>query len=47
MECLGCRIANGIEEGDGFAWSEPLHPHGAENFLSQTQAKILSVLKRQ
>ncbi|WHY20784.1 HIT family protein [Paenibacillus sp. G2S3] len=32
-------------EGDGFAWSEPLHPHGAENFLSETQAKFLDVLK--
>jgi len=32
-------------EGDGFTWSEPLHPHGAENFLSHTQAKILNLLK--
>lgn len=34
-------------EGDGFAWSEPLHPHGAEKLLSHTQAKILNVLKKQ
>jgi len=32
-------------EGDGFAWSEPLHPHGAEKFSSHTQVKILDVLK--
>ncbi|WP_312151465.1 HIT family protein [Paenibacillus odorifer] len=31
-------------EGDGFAWSEPFHPHGAEKLLSQTQAKILSII---
>ncbi|GIP40502.1 HIT family protein [Paenibacillus sp. J31TS4] len=31
-------------EGDGFAWSEPLHPHGAEKRLSQTKEKILKAL---
>jgi diadenosine tetraphosphate (Ap4A) HIT family hydrolase len=31
-------------EGDGFSWSERLHPHGAENRLSQTKEKILKLL---
>jgi diadenosine tetraphosphate (Ap4A) HIT family hydrolase len=31
-------------EGDGFSWSEPLRPHGAENFLSQTREKLLKAL---
>lgn len=31
-------------EGDGFTWSEPLHPHGAELRLGQTKEKMLQVL---
>lgn len=31
-------------EGDGFTWGEPLHPHGAEQRLSQTKDKILHAL---
>lgn len=31
-------------EGDGFSWSEPLHPHGAEQRLSQTKEKIVVAL---
>jgi len=31
-------------EGDGFSWSEPLHPHGAEKRLSQTKEKIVQAL---
>ncbi|WP_342436160.1 HIT family protein [Paenibacillus sp. FSL L8-0436] len=31
-------------EGDGFTWSEPLHPHGAETLLPQTKEKIIKVL---
>ncbi|GKU78815.1 HIT family protein [Paenibacillus sp. L3-i20] len=32
--------------GDGFSWSEPLHPHGAEKRLNQTKEKILKVIKK-
>lgn len=28
-------------EGDGFTWSEPIHPHGAESRLKHTQINIL------
>ncbi|GMK38118.1 hypothetical protein PCCS19_11720 [Paenibacillus sp. CCS19] len=28
-------------EGDGFAWSDPLLPHGAEQRLSQTKEKMI------
>jgi len=28
-------------EGDGFSWSEPSHPHGAEKHLSHTKEKML------
>lgn len=28
-------------EGDGLAWSEPLHPDRAETRLKETKAKIL------
>ncbi|XEC94919.1 HIT family protein [Paenibacillus tarimensis] len=31
-------------EGDGFSWSEPLTPHGAEQRLTQTREKIRKVL---
>lgn len=31
-------------EGDGFCWSEPLHPHGAEQRLSQTKEKMVEAL---
>ncbi|MGO4544018.1 HIT family protein [Paenibacillus sp. 2TAB23] len=31
-------------EGDGFSWSEPLHPHGAEQWLPRTKENILKVL---
>ncbi|MBD3918529.1 HIT family protein [Paenibacillus sp. PR3] len=31
-------------EGDGFTWSEPLHPHGADLRLGQTKEKIVQVL---
>ncbi|AIQ29782.1 MULTISPECIES: HIT family protein [Paenibacillus] len=31
-------------EGDGLAWSEPLHPDGAETRLKETKAKILKAL---
>ncbi|QHT59008.1 HIT family protein [Paenibacillus lycopersici] len=31
-------------EGDGFAWSEPLHPHGAERRLAETRAKLAAGL---
>lgn len=31
-------------EGDGFSWSEPLHPHGAEQRLSQTKEKKVVAL---
>jgi histidine triad (HIT) family protein len=34
-------------EGDGFSWSEPLHPHGAEKQLSQTKEKILKALNQE
>lgn len=27
--------------GDGFSWSEPLHPHGAEKHLNQTKEKMI------
>jgi len=31
-------------EGDGFSWSEPLRPHGAEKRLSETRAKMAKAL---
>lgn len=31
-------------EGDGFSWSEPLHPHGAELRLSETRDAIRRAL---
>ncbi|PWV90953.1 diadenosine tetraphosphate (Ap4A) HIT family hydrolase [Paenibacillus cellulosilyticus] len=31
-------------EGDGYHWSEPLHPHGAELRLNQTKEKIVKAL---
>lgn len=34
-------------EGDGFTWSEPLHPDGAEQRLSQTKAKIVAAFNRE
>ncbi|WJH32884.1 HIT family protein [Paenibacillus sp. CC-CFT747] len=33
-------------EGDGFTWSDPIHPHGAENRLSQTRDKMARALSR-
>ncbi|WNQ13290.1 HIT family protein [Paenibacillus aurantius] len=33
-------------EGDGFTWSEPIHPHGAEKRLSQTRDKMARALSR-
>ncbi|MFK7695589.1 HIT family protein [Paenibacillus sp. HJGM_3] len=30
--------------GDGFAWSEPLHPHGAEERLGLTKLKLTRAL---
>ncbi|MNG37618.1 hypothetical protein D3C84_1250300 [compost metagenome] len=27
-------------EGDGFTWSDPLHPDGAENRLRETRDKL-------
>ncbi|NUU59904.1 HIT family protein [Paenibacillus agri] len=34
-------------EGDGFSWSEPLHPHGADKRLGQTREKILKSLNEE
>jgi diadenosine tetraphosphate (Ap4A) HIT family hydrolase len=31
-------------EGDGFSWSEPLHPDGAEKRLPKTKENIIKVL---
>jgi len=31
-------------EGDGFSWSEPMHPHDAEKRLPQTKEIIMKVL---
>ncbi|NHN34562.1 HIT family protein [Paenibacillus sp. S3N08] len=31
-------------KGDGFSWSEPLFPHGAEKHLSETRDQIAKVL---
>jgi histidine triad (HIT) family protein len=32
-------------KGDGFSWSEPLLPHGAEKRLSETKHKIVNALR--
>ncbi|MBO7747995.1 HIT family protein [Paenibacillus sp. MWE-103] len=32
-------------EGDGFSWSEPLRPHGAEERLAATKAKLVAALE--
>jgi histidine triad (HIT) family protein len=32
-------------KGDGFSWSEPLFPHGAEKHLGETKNKIVNALK--
>lgn len=31
-------------EGDGFSWSEPIQPHGAENRLHETKDMIIKAL---
>ncbi|WP_420831461.1 HIT family protein [Paenibacillus sacheonensis] len=31
-------------DGDGFSWSEPLEPHGAEQRLAETRAKLVAML---
>jgi histidine triad (HIT) family protein len=31
-------------KGDGFSWSEPLFPHGAEIHLRETRNKIVNIL---
>lgn len=30
--------------GDGFSWSEPLHPHGAEKYLPLTKSKLVNAI---
>lgn len=34
-------------KGDGFTWSEPLQPHGAEKHLQETRDRILQVLSKE
>ncbi|QHW31811.1 HIT family protein [Paenibacillus rhizovicinus] len=31
--------------GDGFAWSEPLQPHGAERRLAETRERLVAALQ--
>ncbi|MCR8634340.1 HIT family protein [Paenibacillus radicis (ex Xue et al. 2023)] len=31
-------------EGDGFSWSEPLHPHDAGNHLKETKERMLKAM---
>ncbi|MEO3946550.1 HIT family protein [Gorillibacterium sp. CAU 1737] len=34
-------------EGDGFSWSEPLHPHGAELRLGETKEKMIRAINKE
>ncbi|GLX68217.1 HIT family protein [Paenibacillus glycanilyticus] len=33
-------------QGDGFSWSEPLHPHHAGERLDETRARIVQFIER-